>query len=129
MAARVGGHPSAAGGCRRANIRALRQGRGWTQAQVGTLMGWTSSSSVCAAEGRRYGRQRSFTPGEVRQLAGIFGVRSWQLTTRCANCEGHPPAGFACLTCGTQAARPPGKGGLPARPPGKAARGKRKASR
>jgi transcriptional regulator with XRE-family HTH domain len=91
-----------------ANIRALRQGRGWTQAQVGTLMGWTSSSSVCAAEGRRYGRQRSFTPDEVQQLANIFGVKTWQLTTRCISCEGHPPAGFGCLTCGAQAARPPG---------------------
>jgi hypothetical protein len=67
-------------------------------------MGWISNSTVCAAEGRRDGRQRSFTPDEVQRLAGIFGVKIWQLTTRCANCQGHPPAGFACLTCGAQAA-------------------------
>jgi len=36
-----------------ANIRALRRGKGWTQAQVGELMGWISNSTVCAAEGRR----------------------------------------------------------------------------
>ena len=63
---------------------------------------------MCAAEGHRDGRQRSFTPDEVRRLAGIFGVKPWQLTTRCANCEGHPPAGFACLTCGAQATRTAG---------------------
>ena len=34
------------------------------------------------------------------RLAAIFGVPAWQLTTRCANCGGHPPAGFACLACG-----------------------------
>ncbi len=92
-----------------ANIRALRQRNGWTQAQVGKLMGWTSSSTVCAAEGRRDGRQRSFTRSEVKQLARIFGVRSWQLTSRCTRCAGRPPTGFACLTCGTQAALPAGE--------------------
>lgn len=86
-----------------ANIRTLREGKGWTQSHVGALMGWASSSTVCAAEGHRDGRQRGFTTDEVQQLAGIFGVKIWQLTTRCPNCEGHPPIGFACLTCGTQA--------------------------
>jgi hypothetical protein len=52
------------------NIRALRQRKGWSQAKLGELMGWQSTSTV------------------------------WQLTTRCANCHGHPPAGFACLACG-----------------------------
>jgi hypothetical protein len=92
-----------------ANIRALREGRGWPQSYVGGLMGWTSNSTVCAAEGHRDGRQRSFTPDEVRRLAGIFGVKPWQLTTRCANCAGHPPTGFACLTCGAKRAHVGGK--------------------
>ena len=83
-----------------ANIRVLRQRNGWTQAKLGALMGWRSNSTVCAAEGHRGGRQRGFTPDEVQRLAGIFGLEPWQLTTRCANCEGHPPTGFACLTCG-----------------------------
>jgi hypothetical protein len=72
-------------------------------------MGWASSSTVCAAEGRRDGRQRSFTPDEVQRLAGIFGLGPWQLTTRCTTCEGAPPAGFACLTCGAQAVPAPGE--------------------
>jgi transcriptional regulator with XRE-family HTH domain len=88
-----------------ANIRTLRQSKGWTQIHVGELMGWMSNSTVCAAEGRRDGRQRGFTADEVTRLAGIFGVETRQLTTRCANCEGHPPAGFACLTCEARATK------------------------
>jgi len=82
------------------NIRVLRQRNGWTQAKLGELMGWPSPSTVCAAEGRRGGRQRSFSTDEVHRLSVIFGIPSWRLTTRCANCEGYPPAQFACLACG-----------------------------
>ena len=83
-----------------ANIRTLRQRKGWTQVKLGELMGWQSASTVCAAEGHRNGRQRGFTTEEVKRLAAIFGISPSQLTARCANCEGHPPAGFACLACG-----------------------------
>src|SRR6266496_5558505 len=41
-----------------ANIRVLRQQHGWNQAKLGELMGWPSNSTVCAAEGRRNGRQQ-----------------------------------------------------------------------
>ena len=83
-----------------ANIRALRQRRGWTQGMLGELMGWPTAATVCAAEGHRGGRQRGFTTPEVTRLAGLFGVPPEQLTTQCAHCGGDPPAGFACLTCG-----------------------------
>jgi len=76
-----------------ANIRALRQRRGWTQARLRELMGWPTTSTVWAAEGCRNDRQRGFTNGEVEQLTAIFGVSPWQLTTQCANCQGQPPAG------------------------------------
>jgi transcriptional regulator with XRE-family HTH domain len=82
------------------NIRTLRQRKGWSQAELGELMGWQSPSTVCAAEGRRDGRQRGFTVTEIERLAAIFDVSTRQLTTRCANCGGHPPTGFACLACG-----------------------------
>ena len=65
-----------------ANIRVLRQQHGWNQAKLGELMGWPSNSTVCAAEGRRDGRQRGFTTQEVERLAAIFGVSPSQLTTR-----------------------------------------------
>jgi hypothetical protein len=83
-----------------ANVRVLRQRNGWTQARLGELMGWRSNSTVCAAEGTRAGRQRGFTPAEVQRLAGIFGLQPWQLMTRCTTCEGHPPWGFTCESCG-----------------------------
>jgi transcriptional regulator with XRE-family HTH domain len=82
------------------NIRTLRQRKGWSQAKLGELMGWQSASTVCAAEGRRDGRQRGFTAREIERLAAIFGISPRQLTTRCTNCNGQPPAGFACLACG-----------------------------
>ena len=85
-----------------ANIRVLRQQHGWNQAKLGELMGWPSNSTVCAAEGRRNGRHRGFTTQEVERLAAIFGVPPSQLTMECVNCGGHPPTGFACLTCGAQ---------------------------
>jgi len=83
-----------------ANIRVLRQRKGWSQGKLGELMGWPTTATVCAAEGHRGGRQRGFTAAEVTRLAGIFGVSPEHLTTLCANCGGRPPAGFACLTCG-----------------------------
>ena len=57
-----------------ANIRALRLRKGWTQAELGELMDWPTTSTVCAAEGRRDGRPRGFTAVEVARLAAIFGV-------------------------------------------------------
>ena len=47
-----------------------------------------------------------FTNDEVDRLADIFSIPVWQLTTRCANCEGYPPAGFSCVTCGAGQERP-----------------------
>ena len=85
-----------------ANIRTLRLRNGWTQAELGELMGWPTVATVCGAEGHREGRQRGFTAEEVRQLAGIFGVSAQRLTTRCVNCDGNPPAGFVCLRCGAR---------------------------
>jgi transcriptional regulator with XRE-family HTH domain len=83
-----------------ANIRTLRLRKGWTQAELGELMGWPTTATVCGAEGHRDGRQRGFTFEEIERLAETFGVPALQLMTRCANCGGHPPTGFACLTCG-----------------------------
>ena len=82
------------------NVRTLRQRKGWSQAKLGELMGWQSASTVCAAEGRRDGRQRGFTAEEIERLSSIFGISPQQLVTRCVNCSGRPPEGFGCLACG-----------------------------
>jgi transcriptional regulator with XRE-family HTH domain len=102
MPRRPGQIPEAQSAIVAANIRALRQRRGWTLAKLGELMGWHSESTVCAAEGHRGDRQRKFTADEVERLAAIFGLTPEQLTTRCVNCGGQPPAGFACLACGAE---------------------------
>ena len=86
------------------NIRTLRQRKGGSQAELGELMGWHSPSTVCASEGRRGGRQRGFTAREIERLAAIFDICPQQLTTRCANCDGHPPPGFRCESCGAGSA-------------------------
>lgn len=88
-----------------ANIRTLRRRKGWSQAQLSELMDWPSTSTVCAAEGHRGGRQRGFRTREVEMLAALFAVAPEQLTTQCANCQGRPPAGFACLACGASPRR------------------------
>ena len=92
-----------------ANIRALCLRNGWSQVKAGELMGRQSASTVCAAEGHRNDRQRSFTTEEVEQLAAIFGVSPSQLMMPCANYGARPPTRFACLTCG-----PTPNGGNPA---------------
>ena len=98
-----------------ANIRAFRQRQGWSQARLAELIGWDSASTVCAAEGHRAGRQRRFRTWEIERLAAIFGISPWQLTTRCANCGGYPPLGFACLACGaTPSTSQPASTGHPA---------------
>jgi transcriptional regulator with XRE-family HTH domain len=102
-----------------ANIRTLRQRNDWTQARLGALMGW-DASTVCAAEGHRSGRQRGFTTGELIRLAAVLGIPPAQLTTRCAACGGHPPAGYACLACGAthRPARPAASPPAPCEQPG-----------
>jgi hypothetical protein len=89
-----------------ANIRVLHQRNGWTQAQLGQLIGWPAPSTVCAAEGHRGGQQRRFARREIDQLAAIFGITAAQLLTRCVTCGGQPPSGYACLACGAE--HPPG---------------------
>jgi transcriptional regulator with XRE-family HTH domain len=87
------------------NIRTLRQRKGWSQAQLGELMGWQSASTVCAAEGRRGGRQRGFTGREIKKLAAIFDVSPQQLTTRCVNCCGAAPGQGAAAHHGDEGQR------------------------
>jgi hypothetical protein len=97
---RAGEIPAAQAAIVGADIRVLRQRNGWTQAKLGELMGWRSNFTVCAAEGRCSGRQRGFAPDEVQHLASIFDIKPWQLTTPCVNCDGQPPRGFTCESCG-----------------------------
>ena len=78
------------------NIRTLRRRKGWSQAKLGELMGWYSASTVCAAEGRRSGRQRGFTAREIERLAAIFGVSARAAHDAVRELR-RPAAGRVCL--------------------------------
>jgi hypothetical protein len=111
--------PAAQSAIAAANIRALRQRNGWTQAHLGHLMGWAAPSTVCDAEGHRGERQRRFAHWEIDQLAIIFDIPAAQLTTRCATCGGQPPPGYACLACGAERLAAPTRPERPAHPAGR----------
>jgi transcriptional regulator with XRE-family HTH domain len=89
-----------------ANVRALRLRMGWSQRKLAVAMGLGphNFSAVSRIEkAAPDGRRRNITTWELERLADIFEVPAWQLRTRCVVCDGNPPAGFACLTCGARA--------------------------
>jgi transcriptional regulator with XRE-family HTH domain len=89
-----------------ANVRALRQNMGWSQRKLAVAMGLgpRNVSAISRLEKPAPdGRRRGLSVWELDTLANIFDVPAWQLKTRCVTCDGTPPAGFACLTCGARA--------------------------
>ncbi|MBE4735774.1 hypothetical protein [Streptomyces caniscabiei] len=90
------------------NIRRLRRARGWTQAETAqrfsAITGQPQSNASWSA-GEQVGkaRQRGWTANDIAALAELFGVPVGDLfepQPPCRACDGKPPAGFACLTCG-----------------------------
>jgi DNA-binding transcriptional regulator YiaG len=100
------------------NVRVLRVHAGWTQADLGKLVG-LSVSRVSRMESG----ERLFSDEELILAAGLSGVAAADLLlpegAECANCQGAPAPGFACLACGTEtlpagdAAGPLGPGSVP----------------
>jgi len=89
-----------------ANVRALRLGMGWSQQKLAVAMGLGphNISAVSRLEkAAPDGRRRNITTWELERLAEIFEVAVWRLKARCVVCDGNPPAGFSCLTCGARA--------------------------
>ncbi len=82
------------------NVRVLRVRAGWTQADLGKLVG-LSVSRVSRMESG----ERLFSDEELTLLADFFRVTAADLLPEradCANCQGAPAPGFACLACGTE---------------------------
>lgn len=85
-----------------ARMRALRKARGWSAqdlshrlAEVGRE---TSRGIIASAE---TGRIEGCPVSLLYALAAVFEVPVETLTDpSCAHCQGNPPAGFACTTCG-----------------------------
>jgi transcriptional regulator with XRE-family HTH domain len=87
------------------NVLALRLARGWTQAQLAKAigLGWSADTTGQAEHGRR-----AWTADEITATAVALGVppsRLFWTGPECSRCHGRPPAGFACLACGTEATR------------------------
>lgn len=92
-----------------AHVRALRRGRGWSQAQLAERMAaagvpWDRIVVTRIETGRREG----ISVDEMYALASVFNVEPHSLTTArvritCPRCDGAPPAGFRCTACGTEA--------------------------
>lgn len=91
------------------NVRALRQARGWTQAQLTAAigLGWSEVVMGMAEHGRR-----AWTADEIAAAARALQVMPGRLfEVSCDTCQGLPPAGFACLACGAELDGIPATGG------------------
>lgn len=76
-------------------MRRLRLERGWTVAQVGQKVGLNASQISRAENGLR----RPFT---IPVICGVFEVIEAEVLRPCPHCTYQPPAGYACLRCGTE---------------------------
>ena len=89
------------------NVRRLRRARDWTQEEAAERFSKISGlpqSKASWSAGEQVGkaRQRQWTANDLVALAELFGVAIGDLFSECCSqCAGAPPAGFACLTCGT----------------------------
>jgi transcriptional regulator with XRE-family HTH domain len=93
-------------------VRALRQQRGWSVRQLAdecakhdapqlTVASLGNIERGQDADAKR--RAREVTVDELYALAAVFGVAPDALAGpdgQCEVCDGSPPAGFMCLSCG-----------------------------
>ena len=79
------------------NMRVLRWRAGWTQTDLAKAVGRSVSRISRTETG-----ERAFTGLEVMLVAAVFQVNPAELITKCFNCKGVPPWGFACIACGAE---------------------------
>ena len=80
-------------------IRNLRKDLGWTQAELARKAGVTQVMLSRAETGTD-----RMSPRTVTALAAALGADLDALLAECGHCHGKPPAGYACLSCGAEAA-------------------------
>lgn len=91
------------------NVRRMRRARGWLLQQLAdalTAEGWKTSANLLSRS--ETGAKRALiTVDELYAYARVFGVTVGDLVAdapRCEHCDGEPPAGFVCATCGATSA-------------------------
>lgn len=86
------------------NIRALRKMRGWSAARLSdafTEAGHPVSRSAIA--NMESGRAATATVAFLFAAAEVFGTSAGDLAASlCDTCQGSPPDGFICGTCGSK---------------------------
>lgn len=80
-----------------ARIRGLRKALGWKQGELAAKAG-IRQTMVSRSES---GTVR-MSPRTAAAIAAALGVSLEDLLAECGHCHGNPPAGFACLSCGTE---------------------------
>lgn len=96
-----------AGDTVRRNVRRLRRERRLTVERLAELITEQKGRSLPASGLTRLEHgQRRIDVDDLVALAAVLGVTPAQLLdppTECAACQGTPPPGFACRTCGAEA--------------------------
>jgi transcriptional regulator with XRE-family HTH domain len=88
------------------NVKLLRRSHGLATEALAERLGWTPAviSNIECGRTKAGSRTRRVTVDELAALANAFGIADpWSLTKRseCGACNGVPPAGFSCNTCGS----------------------------
>jgi len=81
-------------------VRQVRKARGLSSHTLAAMCGKTQGWVVLIE-----GQKRETKVEHADLLARVLGVPLLPLIdpgTRCGHCQGWPPAGYLCLTCGTQ---------------------------
>lgn len=77
-------------------IRALRRNLGWTQGELARKAGIRQAMLSHAETGTV-----RMSPGTAAAIASALGTTVEDLLAECGHCRGNPPAGYACLSCGS----------------------------
>ena len=87
-----------------ANVRRLRTARHWSAEQLaGKLAANGLPWERVTVSKMETGRRSGVTVDELAHLGAVFGVEPWSLTSIdaiCQRCNGAPPFGYSCLSCG-----------------------------
>lgn len=96
------------------NMNNLREARGWSREELAQkLTDAGRSTSYSAIVAQENGRIREASAHQLLLLAEVFEVSPAYLIQAkppCEKCDGTPPAGYKCLTCGVSGTAPDGTG-------------------